>query len=118
MVTEGGVALAGAVYSPEEVIVPVSDDPPTALSTNQTGEARGAPPAVAENWSDCPAAKIADEGAISGGTLTADDGLLELLLHPMARFVVKTIRANEKMLSFELRNPEPSELDETHTCPP
>jgi hypothetical protein len=60
--TEAGAPVVGAMYRPEELIVPVAAKPPTALSTIQDVGEILAPPCDALNCKVCPGIRRAEDG--------------------------------------------------------
>jgi hypothetical protein len=91
--TDVPVAPLGAVYKPDDVIVPVAAEPPCTLFMSQIGPATGAPLATTLNCTVCPGSRTAEEGEITGVTCGGSPKLL--LLHPETySMIAKTKHTN------------------------
>jgi hypothetical protein len=88
----------GAVYKPDDEMVPVVEDPPGILLTSQMGLESGAPFLVAENCKDWLGRSTAEEGVSAGVSEAASAeprGLVRLPeLHPEIR-VMRSMRTVE-----------------------
>lgn len=81
----------GAVYNPDEVIVPVAVVPPPTALTDQIGFARATPFTVALNCSDCSGTKSADAGVIAASCTEAPasgSGATLAALHPERKPII------------------------------
>jgi hypothetical protein len=66
----------GAVYLPEESMVPRVEEPPAILFTNQVTEVFGVPETVTENAAELPARTLAVEGETATATAGTGGGCL------------------------------------------
>jgi hypothetical protein len=99
--TDVAVVPLGAVYRPDDVIVPVVAEPPCTLFMSQIGPATGSL-AAALNCTVCPGSSTAEAGEITGTCAGGSPRLL--LLQPETKSMIAKTKHTRRIRGRKLFN--------------